>query len=281
MEIIRLNNGVEMPDFGIGTFLLSPDEAERSVYEALQCGYRMVDTANAYMNEKAVGRAIRRSGMNREEIFVSTKLWPTVYEDDNAVDETLKRLGLDYVDLLFIHQPAGNYMAGYRQMEKAYKEGKIKAIGISNFHDEKLRDILENAQIKPQVIQTEAHPYFPQTALREELKDYDIRIMAWYPLGHGDKVLINEPVFAKLAEKYGKTPAQIILRWHTQMGFIVIPGSKNPDHVRENFEIFDFKLTEDEMKEIAAIDKGVRYYNATPEQEEAYASMTLDLDSQK
>ena len=281
MEIIRLNNGVEMPDFGIGTFLLSPDEAERSVYEALQCGYRMVDTANAYMNEKAVGRAIRRSGMNREEIFVSTKLWPTVYEDNNAVDETLKRLGLDYVDLLFIHQPAGNYMAGYRQMEKAYKEGKIKAIGISNFHDEKLRDILENAQIKPQVIQTEAHPYFPQTALREELKDYDIRIMAWYPLGHGDKALINEPVFAKLAEKYGKTPAQIILRWHTQMGFIVIPGSKNPDHVRENFDIFDFKLTEDEMKEIAAIDKGVRYYNATPEQEEAYASMTLDLDSQK
>lgn len=281
MEIIRLNNGVEMPDFGIGTFLLSPDEAERSVYEALQCGYRMVDTANAYMNEKAVGRAIRRSGVKREEIFVSTKLWPTVYEDDNAVDETLKRLGLDYVDLLFIHQPAGNYMAGYRQMEKAYKEGKIKAIGISNFHDEKLRDILENAQIKPQVIQTEAHPYFPQTALREELKDYDIRIMAWYPLGHGDKALINEPVFAKLAEKYGKTPAQIILRWHTQMGLIVIPGSKNPDHVRENFEIFDFKLTEDEMKEIAAIDKGVRYYNATPEQEEAYASMTLDLDSQK
>ena len=281
MEIIRLNNGVEMPDFGIGTFLLSPGEAERSVYEALQCGYRMVDTANAYMNEKAVGRAIRRSGVKREEIFVSTKLWPTVYEDDNAVDETLKRLGLDYVDLLFIHQPAGNYMAGYRQMEKAYKEGKIKAIGISNFHDEKLRDILENAQIKPQVIQTEAHPYFPQTALREELKDNDIRIMAWYPLGHGDKALINEPVFAKLAEKYGKTPAQIILRWHTQMGFIVIPGSKNPDHVRENFEIFDFKLTEDEMKEIAAIDKGVRYYNATPEQEEAYASMTLDLDSQK
>lgn len=281
MEIIRLNNGVEMPYFGIGTFLLSPDEAERSVYEALQCGYRMVDTANAYMNEKAVGRAIRRSGVKREEIFVSTKLWPTVYEDDNAVDETLKRLGLDYVDLLFIHQPAGNYMAGYRQMEKAYKEGKIKAIGISNFHDEKLRDILENAQIKPQVIQTEAHPYFPQTDLREELKDYDIRIMAWYPLGHGDKALINEPVFAKLAEKYGKTPAQIILRWHTQMGFIVIPGSKNPDHVRENFDIFDFKLTDDEMKEIAVIDKGVRYYNATPEQEEAYASMTLDLDSQK
>ena len=197
------------------------------------------------------------------------------------MDETLKRLGLDYVDLLFIHQPAGNYMAGYRQMEKAYKEGKIKAIGISNFHDEKLRDILENAQIKPQVIQTEAHPYFPQTDLREELKDYDIRIMAWYPLGHGDKALINEPVFAKLAEKYGKTPAQIILRWHTQMGFIVIPGSKNPDHVRENFDIFDFKLTDDEMKEIAVIDKGVRYYNATPEQEEAYASMTLDLDSQK
>lgn len=281
METVKLNNGVEMPNFGIGTFLLTPDEAEESVYAALQCGYKMVDTANAYMNERAVGRAIRRAGVKREDIFVSTKLWPTVYEDDDAVNETLKRLGIDYIDLLFIHQPAGNYMAGYRQLEKAYKEGKIKAIGISNFHDEKLRDILENAEIKPQVIQTEAHPYFPQTALREELKDYDIRIMAWYPLGHGDKALINEPVFVKLGKKYGKTPAQIILRWHTQIGFIVIPGSKNPDHVRENFDIFDFKLSDDDMNEIAAIDKGTRYYNATPEQEESYASMALDLNSQK
>ena len=281
MENVRLNNGVEMPNFGIGTFLLSPDEAEESVFNALKCGYKMVDTANAYMNEKAVGRAIKKSGVKREDIFVSTKLWPTVYENESAVDDTLKRLGLDYIDLLFIHQPAGNYMAGYRQMEKAYKEGKIKAIGISNFHDEKLQEILDNAEIKPQVIQTEAHPYFPQNQLMDQLKDYDIKLMAWYPLGHGDHALINEPVFAKLAEKYNKKPAQIILRWHTQMGFIVIPGSKNPDHVKENFDIFDFKLTDDEMKEIAAIDKGVRYYNATPEQEEAYASMEVDLDGQK
>ena len=281
MEYATLNNGIKMPMAGIGTFLLTPDEAEASVLSALQCGYRLIDTANAYVNEKAVGRAMRKSGIPRDEIFLETKLWPSFYEQEDAVEKTLQRLGTDYIDLLLIHQPAGNYVAGYRLMEKAYKEGKVRAIGLSNFTPEQVQEILDICEVKPAVLQTEVHPYSQEKELKAFLDKEGIVIQAWYPLGHGDKALINEPVFAKLAEKYGKTPAQIILRWHTQMGFIVIPGSKNPDHVRENFDIFDFKLTDDEMKEIAVIDKGVRYYNATPEQEEAYASMTLDLDSQK
>lgn len=281
VETYELNNGVKIPKLGIGTFLMQPDDAQKAVEEALSDGYRLVDTANAYMNERAVGRAIKNSGLPREEIFVSSKLWPTVYEDENAVDDTLKRLNVDYVDLMFLHQPAGNWEAGYKQLEKAYKEGKIKAIGISNFHDEKLARLLEIAEIKPQVMQVEAHPYYPQTDLKKILKPYDIRIMAWYPLGHGDKSLIQEPVFTKLAEKYGKSNVQIILRWHIQEGNIVIPGSTNPDHIKSNADIFDFNLTDEEMAEIAKVNKNKRYYIPDDAKEEAYASMEMDFDSQK
>lgn len=228
MEYFTMNNGVKMPMDGIGVFLFTPDEAEASVKAALEDGVRLVDTANAYMNEKAVGRAIKASGVKREDIFLVTKLWPTVYEDEDAVDRSLARLGTDYVDLLFLHQPAGNWKAGYRQMEKAYREGKVKALGLSNFPEEDLKWILENAQVKPQMVQVEAHPYFPQTQLKKFLAQTGMGLMAWYPLGHGDKNLINEPVFTKLANKYGKTNAQIILRWHVQSGDVVIPGSKNP-----------------------------------------------------
>lgn len=281
VETYELNNGVKIPKLGIGTFLMQPDDAQKAVEEALSDGYRLVDTANAYMNERAVGRAIKNSGLPREEIFVSSKLWPTVYEDENAVDNTLKRLNVDYVDLMFLHQPAGNWEAGYKQLEKAYKEGKIKAIGISNFHDEKLARLLEIAEIKPQVMQVEAHPYYPQTDLKKILKPYDIRIMAWYPLGHGDKSLIQEPVFTKLAEKYGKSNVQIILRWHIQEGNIVIPGSTNPAHIKSNADIFDFNLTDEEMAEIAKVNKNKRYYIPDDAKEEAYASMEMDFDSQK
>ena len=160
MNYVELNNGVKMPNVGIGTFLLQPKDAENSVREALKVGYRLIDTANAYVNERAVGRGIKSSGVPRKEIFVSTKLWPTEYENPNAIDETLERLGLDYIDLLFLHQPGGNYKAGYEQLEKAYKEGKIKAIGVSNFEDEFIEDILNNFEIIPQVEQVECHPYF-------------------------------------------------------------------------------------------------------------------------
>ena len=272
MENIILNNKLEC------TFMLSPAEAENSVREALKMGYRLVDTANAYVNERAVGRGMRDSGVSRGEIFLSTKLWPSEYENDNAVDETLERLGVDYVDLLYIHQPAGNWLAGYRQLEKAYREGKAKAIGISNFEGKYIEELQTKWEVVPQFVQVEAHPYFTQKELRKTLDKYNIRLMSWYPLGHGDQSLINEPVFAKLGKKYGKTPAQIILRWHTQMGFVVIPGSKNVDHIRDNLSIFDFKLTNDEMAEIAKLDKGERYYHRTDAQLKQFAQWKPEFE---
>ena len=272
MEYMELNNGLKCPVIGIGTFMLTPAQAEHSVREALKMGYSLVDTANAYVNERAVGRGMKASGVKREEIFLSTKLWPSEYENENAVDETLARLGVDYVDLLYIHQPAGNWLAGYRQLEKAYKEGKAKAIGISNFEGKYIEALETEWEIAPQFIQVEAHPYFTQTELRRTLDKYGIKLMSWYPLGHGDKSLLQEPVFAKLGQKYGKTPAQVILRWHTQMGFAVIPGSRNVDHIRDNLDILDFTLTDGEMAEIAKLDKGVRYYHRTDAQLVQFAS---------
>ena len=272
MEYITLNNGLKCPVVGIGTFMIAPPDAQNSVREALKMGYRLVDTAAAYQNERAVGRGIKESGVPREEVFISTKLWPSEYENGNAVDETLSRLGVDYVDLLYIHQPAGNWLAGYRQLEKAYREGKAKAIGISNFEGKYIAELETKWEIAPQFIQVEAHPYFTQDELRKTLDKYGVRIMAWYPLGHGDKALINEPIFTELAAKYGKSSAQVILRWHIQMGFVVIPGSKNVEHIKDNADIFDFTLTDDEMAGIAKLNKGVRYYNGTEEDLARYAA---------
>ena len=272
METITLNNGMTCPVIGIGTFMLSPEEAQNSVREALRMGYSLVDTANAYVNERACGRGMRESGVSRSRVFLSTKLWPSEYENEHAVDETLERLGVDYVDLLYIHQPAGSWLAGYRQLEKAVREGKAKAIGISNFEGKYLEELEKKWEIVPQFIQVEAHPYFTQGELRKTLDKYGIRLMSWYPLGHGDKALLQEPVFAKLGEKYGKTSAQIILRWHTQMGFAVIPGSRNVEHIRDNLNILDFTLTEEEMAEIARLDRNVRYYHRTEEQLQQFAA---------
>ena len=271
MENVVLNNKIECPVVGIGTFMLAPADAQNSVREALKMGYRLIDTANAYVNERAVGRGIKDSGVERKEIFLSTKLWPSEYENPNAVDETLERLGVEYVDLLYIHQPAGNWLEGYRQLEKAYKEGKARAIGISNFEGKYIDELQTKWEIVPQFIQVEAHPYFTQKELRKTLDKYDIKLMSWYPLGHGDKSLINEPVFESLGKKYDKSPAQIILRWHTQMGFVVIPGSKNVDHIKDNLDILDFSLTDDEMKMIAELDKDQRYYHRTDEQLKQFA----------
>ncbi len=278
MEYFTLNNEIKMPMAGIGVFMMSPAEAEAAVETALKSGVRLIDTANGYMNESGTGRGIKKSGVPREEIFLVTKLWPTVYAKETAVDETLQRLGTGYIDLLFLHQPTDNWREGYRQIEKAYKEGKVKAIGLSNFPDDLLKEAVDTMEIKPQVVQVEAHPYFPQTELKKALAQTGMGLMAWYPLGHGDKALIGEPVFGELAEKYGKTNAQVILRWHVQSGNIVIPGSKNPDHIRDNFDIFDFELTGEDMEKIAGVDKNVRYYTATPEMIAAYAAMELKED---
>ena len=277
---VKLNNGVEMPMAGIGTFLLSPQEAEASCISALQDGYRLIDTANAYVNEKAVGRAMKKSGIAREEIFLETKLWPSFYNDLDAVEKTLQRLDTDTIDLLLIHQPAGNYIAGYRLMEQAYKAGKVRAIGLSNFNEEQIREILSVCEVRPAVLQTEIHPYSQEKGLKEFLSKEDIVIQAWYPLGHGDAALLQEPVFAKLAEKYGKSNAQIILRWHIQAGNVVIPGSKNLEHIRANFDLFDFELTAEEMQEIQKLNKDKRYYTSTPELLKSYAEMVPSVDEQ-
>ena len=277
---VKLNNGVEMPMAGIGTFLLSPQEAEASCISALQDGYRLIDTANAYVNEKAVGRAMKKSGIAREEIFLETKLWPSFYNDVDAVEKTLQRLDTDTIHLLLIHQPAGNYIAGYRLMEQAYKAGKVRAIGLSNFNEEQIREILSVCEVRPAVLQTEIHPYSQEKGLKEFLSKEDIVIQAWYPLGHGDAALLQEPVFAKLAEKYGKSNAQIILRWHIQAGNVVIPGSKNPEHIRANFDLFDFELTAEEMQEIQKLNKDKRYYTSTPELLKSYAEMVPSVDEQ-
>lgn len=280
MEYAALNNGVKIPMAGIGTFLLTPDEAQASVMSALECGYRLIDTANAYVNEKAVGRAIRQSGLPRAEIFLETKLWPSFYEQSDAVGKTLARLDTDYIDLLLIHQPAGNYLAGYRLMEKAYQEGKVRAIGLSNFNQAQIQEILNVCQVKPAVLQTEVHPYSQEKELKKFLSKEGMVIQAWYPLGHGDKALIQEPLFTRLGQKYGKSNAQIILRWHIQAGNIVIPGSKNPDHIRDNFALFDFALTDEEMALVAAMDKQKRYYVSTPELLKGYAEMVPPVDEQ-
>ena len=281
MEFITLSNSIQMPMAGIGTFLLTPDEAEASVLNALKDGYRLIDTANAYVNEKAVGRGMKKSGLPREEIFLETKLWPSFYEQPDAVEKTLERLDTDYIDLLLIHQPAGNYVAGYRQMEAAYKAGRVKAIGLSNFTQAQIREILDVCEVKPTVLQTEVHPYSQEKELKAFLDKEGIVIQAWYPLGHGDKTLIEEPLFTRLAEKYGKSSAQIILRWHIQDGNIVIPGSKNPAHIKDNFDLFDFSLSDSEMAEIAAMDKQKRYYTSTPELLKQYAEMVPPVDEQK
>lgn len=282
MEYLELNNGVKMPVEGLGTFLMSPAEAEAASLAALEAGYEHIDTANAYVNERAVGRAIAKSGVERDRLFVSTKLWPSVYEaGDAAVEGTLARLGLDYVDMLILHQPVGNYLAAWKTMEKAYKEGKVRALGLSNFGQDKIAEVIEAAEVKPQLVTVECHPYHQQRDLRAFLAPYGTVIEAWYPLGHGDAGLLAEDVFSRLGEKYGKSAAQVILRWHTQMGTSIIPGSKNPAHIADNADIFDFALTDDEMVEVARLDGTKTYYTATEEALAGYLAMRPDFDAQE
>ena len=276
-----LSNQVQIPAVGIGTFMMTPDQAEQAVVDALACGYRMIDTAQAYMNERAVGRGIKRSGVAREDIFISTKIWASQYLTEGTVEKSLELLGTNYIDLMFIHQPAGDFMAGYRKLEKAYKEGKIKSIGISNFQGEKLKKLLDECEIKPHVIQMEAHPYYRDEETIAALAPCGCCVMAWYPLGHGDHALLEEPIVKELAEKYEKSTAQVILRWHTQVGNIVIPGSTNPEHIKANLDIFGFELTDEEMKKMEGLNKNVRDYYPDEEKLAAYVNMKIDLDSQK
>ena len=272
---ITLNDGNKIPQMGIVVFMIpNDDDAEKTVLEALKVGYRHIDTAHAYLNERGVGRAVKKSGIPRKDIFITTKLWITEYGEEasyKAIEKMLKRLDTDYIDLLLLHQPYNDYIGAYKAMEKAQKEGKVKSIGISNFYGEQLDDILTKCKVKPAVNQVECHPYFDQRDLMKKLEPYGTKIEAWYPLGHGNKGLIDEPVFTKLAKKYKKTNSQIILRWHIQKGIIVFP--KTQTHIKENFEIFDFQLTKEEMEEIAKIHKNKPFYDVS-DREQQYKQLS-------
>lgn len=282
MDIITLNNGVTIPQVGLGTYLLEPDDAQSAVTYALDNGYTLIDTANVYVNERAVGRGMRASSKAREEIFLETKLWPSFFERATAVDETLERLGTDYIDLMILHQPAGDTVAGYRILEKAHKEGKIRAIGLSNFDVAQTQRILDECEVIPAINQVECHPYFPQAELKALLSEHNIALQAWYPLGgRGNASIMSEPVIAEIAKTHGKSPAQVILRWHVQLGHSIVPGSKTPSHIAENLDLFDFELTNEEMAQINGLDKGEPIFQRTPEVEHFFATFAPDVDSEK
>ena len=265
MTYITLNNGVKMPQLGFGTIMQFGEQIIDNVAFALQNGYSLIDTANRYDNEEDVGEGLKKSGLKREAYFLETKLGPTLYENDSAIDDTLKRLGVEYIDLMILHHPVNNYIYAYKMLEKAYKEGKLRAIGVSNFPVEKLEHLLSACEIVPAVMQVECHPYFPAEKVKPFCDEKGIKLQSWFPLGHGNTDLINDPVFVELGKKYGKSSVQIILRWHIQMGFGLVPGSKSHDHIKENAEIFDFELTNEEMNLIATLNKHEPFYKVTPE----------------
>lgn len=270
---VKLNNGIEMPQFGMGVYMVPEGpETVNAVAEALAQGYRHIDTAHAYQNERSVGKAVAESGIPRDEIWITTKLWPSEYGRGKtmaAIDKMLERLGTDRIDLLLLHQQFGDYMGAWADMEDAVEAGKVRAIGLSNFESERLEEVCEAARIKPAALQVECHPYYQQHALKERVASYSTIIESWYPLGHGDAALLAEPLFAELGAKYGKTPAQVILRWHIQEGNVIFPKSTSPAHIADNMAIFDFELADDEMARIAKLDKGVRYFNMTLAEQEA------------
>ena len=269
MEYVTLNNGVKIPQIALGVFMIPEDEdAKKACLSAFELGYRHIDSAHHYYNEAGVGAAVRECGIPREELWITSKIWPDEYADESAIDKMLARFGLEYLDLVILHQQVGDYIAGYKNLEKAYKAGKVRAIGLSNFESDRLEKVLAAAEIKPQIIQVEGHPYFQQAALKERVAPYGTRMEHWFPLGHGDANLLGEPVFTELGKKYGKSNVQIILRWHIQMGNIPLPRSTNPQHQKDNIDIFDFHLTADEMAKIKALDQGKRYWTLTLEQQE-------------
>lgn len=276
VPMVQLNNGVLMPQFGLGTFMQPSDAiCKQSCLTALKAGYRHIDTAHAYNDERGVGEAVKESGIPREEIWITSKLWPTEYGEGKtlkAIDEMLARLQTDYIDLLYVHQPVGDFVGAWKDMEKAVAMGKVRALGISNFDasDEVFNKIMNESTVKPAVLQIECHPYAQRLAMREKVKPYGIHITCWFPLGGAmsNGALFKDPVIRQIAEAHGKSPAQVILRWHMQEGFSAIPGASNPDYIKENIEIFDFELTDGEMAQMRGLNKEERFFNMSLEEKE-------------
>lgn len=286
VPLITLNNGVQVPQLGLGTQIqrlegdssesgrqLLNDTSHDAVVAALQAGYRHLDTAHGYFNETGVGQGIIDSGVPREEIWVTSKLWPSEYGagvTEKAIDDMLERLQLDYLDCVYLHHPAGDYMGAYHDLEAAYRQGKVRTIGISNFDNwmDAFNQVLDEAEILPQIMQIECHPFAQRLETRALADQYGMQVECWYPLGHADDRLLNDEVLSSIAKAHDKSVVQVILRWHMQEGFCAVPGSTNPDHIQENINIFDFELSDEEMEEIRAIDKGEsgRYFNINYQQ---------------
>lgn len=259
---VRLNDGRDMPILGIGTFRLSPDRAAESVDTALRAGYRLIDTARIYGNEDGVGAGMTASGVGREDIFLTTKLWTDDFgQAAAAIDRSLSRLGVDYIDLLLLHHTAPQDEDAYRAMQDAVGDGRVRSIGLSNFYEDDIDRIMRFAAIAPAVVQNETHPYFQERTVQQHIARHGSVLEAWYPLGGrgNTRILFNDPAIAEIAQTHGRTPPQILLRWHLQAGHIAIPGSSNNDHIRENTAVFDFTLTSDQMLSIGNLDRGRRF----------------------
>lgn len=259
MEYVTLSNGVKMPILGYGVYQVTPEECERCVSDALSVGYRSIDTAQAYFNEQNVGDAVRKSGISREDIFLTTKVWISNAGEEKAarsIEDSLRKLQTDYIDLLLIHQPLGDYYGTWRAMEAAYKAGKVRAIGVSNFYPDRFIDLAEHTEIKPMVNQVETHVFNQQVKAQEIMKKYGTQIMSWGPFAEGRNDFFTNPVLAEIGVKYGKSVAQVALRYLLQRNVVVIPKSTHIERMRQNFDIFNFTLTDEDMAAIAALDKG-------------------------
>lgn len=258
MEYVTLSNGIKMPILGYGVYQVTKEECERCVLDALKAGYRAIDTAQAYFNEEEVGSAIQKSGIERKDIFLTSKVWVNNYGYEKcrkSVEESMRKLQTDYLDLMLLHQPFSDYYGAWRALEDLYEEGKIRAIGISNFYPDRMVDIASFARIRPMVNQVETHPYNQQIVAKEYMDKYDVQIEAWAPFGEGRGGLFEDPTLKKIGEKYGKTTAQVMLRWHIQRGVVVIPKSTHYERMVENMNVFDFELDAEDMAQITALDK--------------------------
>ena len=272
---LTLNNGVEMPQIGLGLYMIPEgDVAYNSVMTALESGYRHFDCAHAYQNERSLGRAIKDSGVDRDSLWITSKLWPNEYGEGKtlkAIERMLGRLGLDYIDLVYFHQPMGDFVGGWKEMEMALSMGMVRAIGISNFdtNDSLFDQLIASAKVKPQIMQIECHPYAQRKHWQERCAAEGIQIECWFPLGGRDSKgeILRDPVINEIAQAHGKSAAQVIIRWHMQEGFSVIPGSSNPAHIKENIDVLGFALSNVEMQRIRALDKEARYFNMPYEQQ--------------
>jgi len=283
MQKVILNNGVEMPILGFGVFQIQDEnECEQAVYDAIMAGYRLIDTAASYLNEKAVGRAIKRSGVSREELFITTKLWvqDTGYErTKKAFENSLERLQLEYLDLYLIHQPFGDVYGSWRAMEELYREGKVRAIGVSNFYPDRLVDLMIHNEVVPAVNQVETHPFCQQIESAKLMKENNVQIESWGPFAEGKNNMFQNEVLVSIAEKHNKSVAQVILRWLTQRGVVAIPKSVRKERIIENFNIFDFELNGEDMEKIAALDTkdSLFFSHSNPEMVKWIGTRKLDI----